>query len=42
MVDKKRKLTIWKIILRNLISIVYCLAELSLGYRPKNLTDRKK
>jgi hypothetical protein len=40
--DKKRKVEIWKIILRNVISLVYCLAELSLGYKPENLTDRQK
>jgi len=42
MMDKERKVAIWKTILRNLISIIYCLAELSLGYKPENLTDRRK
>jgi len=42
MLDKRRKLEIWKIIVRNILSLIYCLAELSLGYRPENLTDRKK
>jgi hypothetical protein len=38
----ERKLRVWKIILRNVISLIYCLAELSLGYKPENLMDRQK
>ncbi len=42
MLDKRRKLEIWKGITRHVLGIIHLLAELYLGYKPQDLTDWQK
>jgi hypothetical protein len=41
-IDSKRKVEIWRYIIRHILSIVYLLAELNIGYIPPDLKQNKE